>query len=120
MAEARLRFGTMVRMLVRSFLCAEAGRLETTIGGRFDLVALVPSTHRPGIAPLGLVDGLGYDVAAALPAARWAAELLRRADAPGGPPPVADMRPDPAAFSVRAPTAPRSPVRGCSSSTTST
>jgi hypothetical protein len=102
-AEARLRFGTVVRTLVRSFLLADAGRLETMIGGRFDLVGLVPSTHRPGIAPLGRVDGLGHDVAAALPAARWAADLLRRPDAPGGPPPVAHMRPDPAAFSVRAP-----------------
>ena len=77
-AEARLRFGAMVRMLVRSFLLGDAGRLEATIGGRFDLVALVPSTRRPGIAPLGLVDGLGHDAAAALPAAHWAADLLRR------------------------------------------
>jgi len=101
-AEARLRFGAMVRALVRSFLLGHAGRLEATIGGRFDLVALVPSTHRPGIAPLGLVDGLGHDVAAAVPAARWVADLLQRADSPGGPPPVAHMRPDPAAFSVGA------------------
>jgi hypothetical protein len=102
-AEARLRFGAVVRTLVRSFLLRDACRLEASIGGRFDLVALVPSTHRPGIAPLGLVEGLGRDVAAALPAAHWAADLLRRADAPGGPPPVAHMRPDPAAFSVPAP-----------------
>jgi hypothetical protein len=102
-AEARLRFAAMVRSLVRAFLLAEAGRLEAGVGGRFDLVALVPSTHRPGIAPLGLVEGLGHDAAAALPAARWTADLLRRADAPGGPPPVAHMRPDPAAFSVPAP-----------------
>ena len=71
-------------------------------GGPFDLVLLVPSTHRPGLAPLGLVDGLGRDVATALPTARWAPGLLRRAEAPGGPPPVAHMRPDPAAFSLRA------------------
>jgi hypothetical protein len=102
-AEARRRFATIVRALVRSFLVLHAGRLEATIGGRFDLVALVPSTHRPGIAPLGRVDGLGGDVAAVLPAARWVADLLQRAETPGGPPPVAHMRPDPAAFRVPVP-----------------
>jgi hypothetical protein len=102
-SEARLRFGTMVRVLVGSFLLGQSGRLETAIGGRFDLVVLVPSTRRPGTAPLGLVDGLGHDVAAALPATRWVPDLLQRADAPGGPPPVGHMRPDPAAFSVSAP-----------------
>jgi hypothetical protein len=102
-AEARRRFGAMVRALVRSFLLGDGDRLDAMAGGAFDLVALVPSTHRPGVAPLGRVDGLGHDVAAALPAARWAADLLQRADAPGGPPPVAHMRPDPAAFSLGAP-----------------
>ena len=102
-AEARRRFGAMVRALVRSFLLGEGDRLEAIAGGAFDLVVLVPSTHRPGVAPLGRVDGLGHDVAAALPTARWAADLLQRADAPGGPPPVAHMRPDPAAFSLGAP-----------------
>ena len=58
-AEARRRFGAIVRALVRSFLLGHAGRLEATVGGPFDLVLLVPSTHRPGTAPLGLVDGLG-------------------------------------------------------------
>ncbi len=101
-AEARVRFCAIVRALVRSFLLGHAGRLEASVGGPFDLVLLVPSTHRPGTAPLGLVDGLGCDVAAALPAARWAPDLLRRADAPGWSPPVAHMRPDPAAFSPRA------------------
>jgi hypothetical protein len=102
-AEARARFGAIVRALVRAFLLGQAGRLDAMVGGPFDLVVLVPSTHRPGAAPLGLVDGLGQDVAAALPAARWAPDLLRRAGGPGGPPPVAHMRPDPAAFNVPAP-----------------
>jgi hypothetical protein len=102
-AEARRRFGALVCALVRSFLLGHGDRLEAMAGGPFDLVVLVPSTHRPGVAPLGRVDGLGHDVRAALPAARWAAELLQRADAPGGPPPVAHMRPDPAAFSLAAP-----------------
>jgi hypothetical protein len=98
--EARRRFSTMVRALLSAFLLGHAGRLEAAIGGRFDFVALVPSTHRPGVAPLGLVDGLDAHIAAALPAARWDADLLRRAGAPGGQPPVAHMRPDPAAFTV--------------------
>ncbi len=93
----------MVRALVRSFLLGRVDGLEAMAGGAFDLVALVPSTHRPGVAPLGRVDGLGHDVAAALPTARWAADLLQRADAPGGPPPVAHMQPDPEAFSLGVP-----------------
>jgi hypothetical protein len=101
-AEARVRFGAIVRVLLRTFLAAHAGRLAAALGGPIDLVLLVPSTHRPGTAPLGLVDGLGCDVAAALPTARWAPDLLRRAVPPGGSPPVAHMRPDPAAFSPHA------------------
>ena len=102
-AEARLRFGAIVRALLCEFLLHHAARLEAMAGGPFDCALLVPSTHRPGLAPLGQVDGLGRDVAAALPAARWAPGLLRRADARGGPPPLAHMRPGPAAFSLRAP-----------------
>ncbi len=98
MAEARFRFGAIVRNLVRSFLLDRAGRLEAMVGGPFDLVLLVPSSHRPGTAPLGLVADLSCDVTAALPTARWAPDLLRRADAAGWSPPVAHMRPDPAAF----------------------
>ncbi len=100
-AEARLRFGAIVRSLLCEFLLHHAGRLEAMAGGPLDLVLLVPSTHRPDTAPLGQVDGLGRDVTAALPTARWAPGLLRRSQAQGGPPPVAHMRPDPAAFSLR-------------------
>jgi hypothetical protein len=102
-AEARERFSAMVRTLVHSFLVGQAGRLEAAVGGRFDLVALVPSTRRPGIAPLGLVEGLGHDITTAVPGAYWVADLLQRVDAQGGPPSVAHMRPDPAAFRVAAP-----------------
>jgi predicted amidophosphoribosyltransferase len=103
-AEARRRFGAIVRSLLCSFLHRDAARLEAAAGGRFDLVLLVPSTHRPGVAPLGHVDGLGREVGAALPAARWVPDLLQRAAvAPGGgSPPVAHMRPDAAAFVPRA------------------
>jgi hypothetical protein len=109
-AEARLRFGVVVRALLRAFLVGHGGRLEAALGGPIDLVALVPSTHRPGPAPLALVAGLADDVAGALPAARWAPALLRRADQPGGWPPVAHMRPDGAAFTVRPPD--RAALRG--------
>jgi hypothetical protein len=100
-AEARLRYGAMVRALLTEFLLHHAGLLEAVAGGPLGLALLVPSTHRPGIAPLGRVDGLGRDVTTVLPGARWAPELLQRAGAPGGPPPVAHMRPDAAAFHLR-------------------
>jgi hypothetical protein len=109
-AEARLRFGTIVRALLRAFLLGHDGRLEAAVGGPIDLVALVPSTHRPGPAPLARVGGLADDVAAALPAARWAPALVRRAEQPGGSPPVAHMRPDAAAFMV--PPRDRAALRG--------
>jgi hypothetical protein len=80
------------------------------VGGPIDVVALVPSTHRPGPAPLALVDGLEDVVAGALPAARWAPALLRRADQPGGWPPVGHMRPDAGAFMV--PPQDRAALRG--------
>jgi hypothetical protein len=101
-AEARARFGAMVGALVRTFLTAEGPGLAACLGGPVDVVALVPSTHRPGAAPLGLVDGLRSVVAAALPLARWESELLRRAGGVGGSPPVSHMRPNPAAFTPRA------------------
>jgi hypothetical protein len=99
-AEARRRFAGIVRSLVHDFLLGQAGRLEAALGGPIDLVAVVPSTHRPGPAPLSLVAGLGVDVVAALPAARWAPDLLHRAALRDGPPPVAHMWPHAAAFIV--------------------
>jgi hypothetical protein len=98
-AEARSRFGTVVRALVRSFLSGHRPQIEAGAGGALDLVALVPSTHRPGPAPLALVAGLADDIAV-LATARWAPALLRRADGVEGAPPLAHMRPDPAAFTV--------------------
>jgi adenine/guanine phosphoribosyltransferase-like PRPP-binding protein len=102
-AEARRRFGVIVRALVSSFLLGHEAQLATLLGGPVSAVTVVPSTHRPGPAPLGLVEGLGADVATALPAARWASDLLCRAAPPGGSPPVAHMRPHPAAFHLAAP-----------------
>ncbi len=101
-AEARLRFAAIVRMVLVSFLRARVNQLASLIGGPFDVVSVVPSTHRPGPAPLARVEGLGA-AAAALLGACWVPELLRRAGAPGGSPPVAHMRPHPAAFHLGAP-----------------
>jgi hypothetical protein len=109
-AEARLRFAGIVRGLVHGFLLAEADRLETALGGPIDLVSVVPSTRRPGPAPLARVTGISVAAATALPTARWAPDLLRRAVLLDGPPPVAHMRPEPAAFVV--PPADHDAVRG--------
>jgi hypothetical protein len=109
-AEARLRFGAIVCALLWAFLAGDGGRLEAALGGPIDVVTLVPSTHRPGAAPLALVAGLADSVVDALPAARWAPALLCRSDRPDGWPAVAHMRPDPAAFMVRPPD--RAALRG--------
>ena len=100
-AEARRRFGLIVRWVLRTDLLGH-DRLEAALGGPIDVVALVPSSHRPGPAPLALVAGVAQDVAGAQPAARWAPALLRRADLSNGRPPVGHMRPHPAAFTVEA------------------
>jgi len=108
-AEARLRFGIIVRALMRMSLL-DRGRLEAALGGPIDVVALVPSSHRPGPAPLALVAGIAEDAAGVLPAARWAPALLHRADLSDRWPPVGHMRPDPAAFVVPPPD--RAALRG--------
>jgi hypothetical protein len=108
-AEARLRYRTIVRDIVCSSLCAQGAELRTLLRGPADLVSVVPSTHRPGPPPLARIEGLDRDVETAVPAL-WVARLLCRADGPGGPPPVAHMRPDPAAFIPAA--AQRPGVRG--------
>jgi hypothetical protein len=100
-AEARLRFGAIVRTVLVSFLRARVSQLASMTGGSFDVVSVVPSTHRPGPAPLARVEGLGA-AAAALLGACWAPGLLRRSGAPGGSPPIAHMRPHPAAFHLGA------------------
>jgi glutamine phosphoribosylpyrophosphate amidotransferase len=102
-ADARRRFGALIRALVADFLHRHGPSLAALAGGPLDVVTVVPSSRRPGLAPLALVAGLGPDVATALPSSHWEPGLLRRTAAPGGPPPVAHMRPHPAAFHLHAP-----------------
>jgi hypothetical protein len=102
-AEARRRFGVLVRALTSSFLGARRADVTALLGGPVDVVSVVPSTHRSGVAPLARVDGLARAVMSALPGAAWDPDLLCRTDAPGGPPPVSHMHPNPAAFHLRPP-----------------
>jgi hypothetical protein len=95
--EARRRFAPMVGALVGSFLEAHAGCLAAAAGGALELALPVPSTARPGGAPLNGVEGLARTVSAGIPAVRWSPELLARSRAP-----VGHMRPDSSAFEVPA------------------
>jgi hypothetical protein len=101
--EARLRFGAIVRTIVASFLRVRGAQLASLVGGSVDVVSVVPSTHRSGAAPLARVEGLGDAIGVALPGACWVPDLLCRAGGPGGSPPVAHMRPLPAAFHLHVP-----------------
>ena len=98
-AEARARFGGLVRALVREGLAGRGAAMTEIAGGPIDVVTVVPSTRRPGPAPLARVDGLADAVRSLVPSASWAPALLGRAPQ-AGPPPVAHMRPDAAAFVV--------------------
>jgi hypothetical protein len=104
-SEARQRFAPMAAALVGSFLEAHARCLDAAAGGALDLALPVPSTARPGGAPLEGVEGLARIVCTGLPGARWSPEALTRSRAP-----VGHMRPDAGAFEV--PAAVRRSVRG--------
>ena len=97
-SEARRRFSSIVRRLLREFLLAEADRVESSVGGRVDLALPVPSSSRPGPAPLARVEGLGADVVSALFGVRWAPGLLCRDPGPDGSGALGHMRPDATAF----------------------
>jgi hypothetical protein len=92
--EARARFGPMVRALAADFLTAHADCLAALAGGPPEFVLPVPSTKRPGGAPIARVPGLAADVESALPGARWTGLLARSSE------PVGHMRPSPRAFVV--------------------
>ena len=95
--EARRRFAPMVGALVSSFLGAHARCLAAAAGGALELALPVPSTARPGGAPLDGVEGLARIVSSGIPGVRWSPEVLARSRAP-----VGHMRPDGSAFEVPA------------------
>ena len=114
-AEARLRFGAIVRALLRI-----VPRSATPAGSRPRSAARSTSSRwsrrptAPGPAPLG-ARRRPRRATSAPPSrrARWAPALLRRADHLAGHRPWRHMRPDPAAFTVRTGTGTRpSPARG--------
>jgi hypothetical protein len=93
-AEARARFGPLVRSLTAAFLRSHAGCIATLAGGRPHFVLPVPSTVRPGGSPIARVPGLATDVESALPGVRWTGLLCRTSE------PVGHMHPSARAFAV--------------------
>lgn len=93
-AEARARFGPIVRSLTAGFLRAHADCIAGLAGGRPHFVLPVPSTVRPGGSPIARVPGLAADVESALPGVRWTGLLFRTSE------PIGHMRPSARAFAV--------------------
>jgi hypothetical protein len=93
-AEARARFGPIVRTLLSGFLRAHADCICVLAGGRPHFVLPVPSTVRPGGSPIARVPGLAADVEAALLGVRWTGLLCRTGE------PVGHMQPAARAFAV--------------------
>lgn len=93
-AEARARFGPIVRSLTGAFLGAHADCIAALGGGPPHFVLPVPSTARPGGSPIARVPGLAAAVEAALPGVRWTGLLCRTRE------PVGHMRPSAHAFAV--------------------
>ncbi len=93
-AEARGRFGPIVRSLTAAFLRAHADCIAALAGGRPHFVLPVPSTARPGGSPIARVPGMAADVESALPGVRWTGLLCRTSE------PIGHMRPSVRAFVV--------------------
>jgi predicted amidophosphoribosyltransferase len=94
--EVRSHFSGRVGTLFSTFFAEHLTCVTTAIGGGIDLVLPVPSSSRPGGAPLARAEGLARGVVSALaPGARWLPTALRRA---GGE--IGHMRPNPGAFAV--------------------
>jgi hypothetical protein len=62
-AEARHAYATEVAGLVRSWMAADPTRLTHRFGSRWDVVATVPSTTRPGVAPTEILVNQVPDLA---------------------------------------------------------
>jgi hypothetical protein len=94
--EARRRFSRCVGERFAAFCTVHGRCVMVSLGGTAELVLPVPSTRRPGPAPLERVGGLADMVLATVggPAA-WRPSLLRRSGAP-----VGHMRPHPEAYMI--------------------
>jgi predicted amidophosphoribosyltransferase len=104
--EARCRFGRCLRELLCRALLEHRACLAAVSDGPLDLVLPVPSSSRPGGAPLGRVEGLAERVVTALgTGVRWLPTALERAAGE-----IGHMRPNARAFAV--PCRARSAVRG--------
>ena len=94
--EARQQFARRVGDLFSVCLTDHRPCIEAELGGRVDLALPVPSSSRPGRAPLERVDGLAEVVVAALGSqTRWWPRALQRAEGE-----IGHMRPNAAAFAV--------------------
>ncbi len=93
-AEARARFGPIVRAMTAGFLRAHADCVDALAGGRAHFVLPVPSTVRPGGSPIARIPGLAIAVESTLPGARWTGLLCRTSE------PVGHMRPSARAYTV--------------------
>jgi predicted amidophosphoribosyltransferase len=97
--EARRQFARRVGEHFSLFLTDHRACIEAALGGPVELVLPVPSSSRPGRAPLERVDGLAALVAAALGhGARWLPAALQRATGD-----IGHMRPNAEAFAVPQP-----------------
>jgi hypothetical protein len=95
-SEARLRFSGLLGDLFAVYLSGHCRCLAAALGGDVDLVLPVPSTSRPGPAPLERVRRLPAVVAEAWgDGAHWVPSLLRRGDGP-----VGHMHPNDRAFAL--------------------
>jgi hypothetical protein len=92
--EARRRFSGRVLRFFGDFFAGHGDCVTRAIGGGVDLVLPVPSSSRPGQAPLEGVAGLAELVGSGVGRV-WLPTVLRRA---GGP--VGHMRPNATAFAV--------------------
>jgi hypothetical protein len=104
--EARRRFTRRVLQLFGTFFAEHGDCVIRAVGGEVDLVLPVPSSSRPGRAPLERVNGLAELIVSTRGVGgRWAPSLLERA---GGV--IGHMRANSGAFAVPPPS--RSAVSG--------
>jgi hypothetical protein len=97
--EARRQFARRVGALFAVYLTGHRACIEAALGGPVDLVLPVPSSARPGRAPLDRVEGLDVAAVAAFGhPARWLPSALGR-----GTGAIGHMHPNAQAFAVPPP-----------------